>query len=161
MDENNMEEKKFTQADVDALISKTIARERSKQLSPDEIADYMDLKAKRDTYTSNAATIASVTAERDSAKSALTAANAELEQLKHERYLVSKGVSADDIDFVGFKVNKMVSDDKTFEAAADEFLSTYTSGAARVDLGGGLSGGRNHSDTPNAMMNDILRRVRK
>ena len=157
------EEKTFTQEEVNTIVSQRLAREREGQLTPDEIAEYRTLKAQQIDHIqqqqAQSAQIASITTERDSAKSALATANAELEALKREKYLIGKGVSADDLDYVGFKVSKNVTAEKTFEAAADEFLADFK-GTAKVDLGGGLGGGTQKA-TPNAMMNDLIRSAKK
>ena len=42
--------------------------------------------------------------------------------MKNEKVLTSKGVKADDLDYVMFKVSKLVDDKTDFEKAADKFL---------------------------------------
>lgn len=46
----------------------------------------------------------------------------ENQQMKNEKFLSSKGVKAEDLDYVSFKVSKMVDDKTTFEKAAEKFL---------------------------------------
>lgn len=46
----------------------------------------------------------------------------EVKQMKNEKFLVSKGVKSDDLDYIMFKVSKLVDDKTTFEKAAEKFL---------------------------------------
>ena len=46
----------------------------------------------------------------------------EVEQMKNEKVLTSKGVKTDDLDYVMFKVSKLVDDKTDFEKAADKFF---------------------------------------
>ena len=64
--------------------------------------------------------VAAITKERDDAR-------AELETMKQEASLAKKGVKADDVDYVSFKVRAMMrEDDKlTFDKAADSFLKEH------------------------------------
>ena len=65
----------------------------------------------------------------------------EVEQMKNEKVLTSKGVKADDLDYVMFKVSKLVDDKTDFEKAADKFLkenpkfAEKSSGTYRVSTG--------------------------
>lgn len=46
----------------------------------------------------------------------------EVQQMKNEKFLSSKGVKSDDLDYIMFKVSKLVDDKTTFEKAAEKFL---------------------------------------
>ena len=46
----------------------------------------------------------------------------EVKQMKNEKFLSSKGVKLDDLDYIMFKVSKLVDDKTTFEKAAEKFL---------------------------------------
>ncbi len=46
----------------------------------------------------------------------------EVKQMKNEKFLSSKGVKSDDLDYIMFKVSKLVDDKTTFEKAAEKFL---------------------------------------
>ena len=46
----------------------------------------------------------------------------EVQQMKNEKFLSGKGVKVDDLDYVTYKVSKMVDDKTTFEKAAEKFL---------------------------------------
>lgn len=110
------QEKTFTQADVDALIQKRLDRERKKYPSEDELSAYRSWKESQQTEQErwNA-----LTKERNESRAALSAAQAELEQLKHEKYVLSKGLSGEEAEFIAFKAGKMVNDKTTFEQAVD------------------------------------------
>lgn len=58
---------------------------------------------------------AKLTQERDDALK-------EVQQMKNEKLLTAKGVKADDLDYVMFKVSKLVDDKTTFEKAAEKYL---------------------------------------
>lgn len=45
----------------------------------------------------------------------------EVQQMKNEKMLSGKGVKSEDLDYVMFKVSKLVDDKTTFEKAADKF----------------------------------------
>lgn len=110
------QEKTFTQADVDALIQKRLDRERKKYPSEDELSAYRSWKESQQTEQDR---WNKLTKERDESRTALTAAQAELEQLKREKYVLSKGLSGDEAEFIAFKATKMVDDKTTFEQAVD------------------------------------------
>ncbi|MDE5909855.1 MAG: hypothetical protein K2H52_14090 [Lachnospiraceae bacterium] len=59
--------------------------------------------------------ISSIEQERDDYKK-------QLEQMQNEKVLTSKGVRAEDLDYVMFKVSKMVDDKTDFAKAAEKFL---------------------------------------
>ena len=46
----------------------------------------------------------------------------EVQQMKNEKFLSGKGVKTEDLDYVMFKVSKLVDDKTTFEKAAERFL---------------------------------------
>ena len=97
----------------------------------------------------------------DESRTALTAVQAELEQYKREKFLLGKGVAADDVDYYAFKVGKLVSDTTDFEKAAEQFLKDNPpAGTVQVDLSAPLGGGR-PSPTENEMMNSLIRGARK
>lgn len=110
------QEKTFTQADVDALIQKRLDRERRKYPSEDELSAYRSWKESQQTEQER---WNNLTRERDESRTALTAAQAELEQLKREKYVLSKGLTGDEAEFITFKAGKMVDDKTTFEQAVD------------------------------------------
>lgn len=46
----------------------------------------------------------------------------EVQQMRNEKFLSGKGVKSEDLDYVMFKVSKLVDDKTTFEKAAERFL---------------------------------------
>lgn len=85
---------------------------------------------------------------------------AERDQLKNSNILRDKGVRADDIDYVMFKVNKLVDDKTDFKKAAERFLKEnprYAGGSSyRMSTSAGTdtntSGG-----SKNTSINDAIR----
>lgn len=94
-----------------------------------------------------------ITQERDEAQR-------ELQQLKNEKILTAKGVKADDLDYVLFKVNKMVDDKTDFTKAAEKFLKEnprYSGGGTyRVSTSTGADN-QNAGGNVNASINDRIR----
>ena len=68
----------------------------------------------------------------------------ELAQMKNEKILAGKGVKAEDMDYVMFKVEKLMDDKTDFTKAAEKFLKEnpkYTgAGAYRIDTSSGTEG---------------------
>ena len=151
-------EKKFSQAELDNIISRRLSEERKKYPTQEELTAYQTWKASQQ---SEAEKLAAMTNERDTANSKLNEATAKIEKYEHEKYLLKKGVEADDLDYFDFKISKLVTDDKTYEQAAEEFLKDKKpAGRVRMDTGAGLGGGA-HGKTPSSMMNDLIRNAAK
>lgn len=146
-------EKTFTQAEVDALIGKRIAK--AMKGMPDE-AELTAFRTWKESQQTDQERWNNLTKERDTARTQLAATQAELEQYKHEKLLLSKGVSADDVDYYAFKIGKLVTDSKTFEQAAEDFFKENNTGKVHVDLGAPLSGG-SLQKTANEQMNALIR----
>lgn len=146
-------EKTFTQAEVDNLIGKRLAK--AMKGMPDE-AELTAFRAWKDSQQTEQERWNTLTQERNTARTELASAQAELEQLKRERLLLSKGISADDVDYYVFKIGKLVTDEKTFEQAADEYLKGSKPKRARIDTSAPLNGGGT-SRTPNEEMNALIR----
>lgn len=144
-------EKTFTQSEVDNLISKRLERERKKYPSEEELTAF---RGWRDSQQTEQQRMQTVTQERDTARTDLAAALAKVEQYEREKLLLSKGVAADDVDYYAFKIGKLVSDSKTFEQAAEEFLKEKKP-TVRVDMAANLSG--SSAQTPNEKMNALIR----
>lgn len=146
-------EKTFTQAEVDALIGKRIAK--AMKGMPDE-AELTAFRAWKENQQTEQDRVNTLTNERDTARTQLTAAQAELEQYKREKLLLSKGVPSNDVDYYAFKIGKLVSDSKTFEQAAEDFFKENRTGKVHVDLGAPLGGG-SLNKTANEQMNALIR----
>ena len=97
-----------------------------------QIPDAVDLsgyvaKSVFDTKATEAANLSkqlrAKTTEAETATGALTSAQAELEALKRNSYLASKGLTGDEAEFIAFKAGKMVDDKTTFEQAVDVLIA--------------------------------------
>lgn len=124
---------------------------RKQGLSEDQITTAIaDFKAKQKAQQPD---VDALTQERDAARQ-------EAQQLKNEKVLSSKGVKAEDMDYVLFKVNKLVDDKTDFAKAADKFLKEnprYTgTGTYRVST----STGSDNQDTGGNMNMTINDRIR-
>lgn len=153
--ENNtaaQQEKTFTQADVDKMIQSRLDRERKKMPSEEELTAFRTWKDSQQTEQDR---MNNITKERDTAVSNLSAANAKIEQLEHERYVSSKGFTGDEAEFIAFKAAKMVDDKTTFEQAVDAIAQERrprTSFDWTAPVGDG-----NQKNAPNAAMNALIR----
>ena len=124
---------------------------RQQGLSEEQITTAIaDFKAKQKAQQPDVDTI---TRERDTAQK-------ELQELKNEKILTGKGVKADDLDYVMFKVNKLVDDKTDFTKAAEKFLKEnpkYTgAGTYRVST----STGSDNQDTGGNVNMNINDRIR-
>lgn len=124
---------------------------RQQGLSEEQITTAIaDFKAKQKAQQPGVDTI---TRERD-------AAQKELQELKNEKILTGKGVKADDLDYVMFKVSKLVDDKTDFTKAAEKFLKEnpkYTgAGTYRVST----STGSDNQDTGGSVNMNINDRIR-
>lgn len=124
---------------------------RKQGLSEEQITTAIaDFKAKQKAQQPD---VDAITRERDQARN-------EAQQLKNEKVLTAKGVKADDLDYVLFKVNKMVDDKTDFAKAAEKFLKENPryarSGTYRVST----STESNNQDAGNGMNMTINDRIR-
>lgn len=151
-------EKTFTQTELDSIVGKRIAKAMKGMPGEEELTAFRAWKASQQTEQEK---WDALTRERDESRTALTAVQAELEQYKREKFLLGKGVAADDVDYYAFKIGKLVSDTTDFEKAAEQFLKDNPpAGTVQVDLSAPLGGGR-PSPTENEMMNSLIRGARK
>lgn len=151
-------EKTFTQAELDSIVGKRLAKAMKGMPSEEELSGY---RAWKDSQKTEKDRWDALTKERDTAKTELTAAQAELEQYKREKFLLSKGVPADDVDYYAFKIGKMVNDNLDFQAAAEKYLQeNQPSGTVRVDLSAPLGGGAPATKSENETMNALIRGAR-
>ena len=136
----------FTQEQLDAII----ARERSKAVKGLFTPEQMAAKD---------SSISALTTERDNANASIAKLQAELDGYKNEKFLSNKGVPADMLEFYAFKIGKLVTDKKTFEQAAEEFLKDNPpAGTVRMSTSGGVNnGGGNQPQKPNDIMNALIR----
>ena len=145
------QEKTFTQADVDKMIQTRLDRERKKYPSEEEITAYRTWKDGQQTEQERQAKRDKELAD---SKSALTAAQAEIEQMKRDKYVLSKGLTDDDAEFIAFKALKMVDDKTTFEQAVDKL----TENRQKVKFDWTAPAGNSEKpNATNATMNSLIR----
>lgn len=120
---------------------------RGQGMTEDEITSAInDFKAKK---KANEPNVSQIERERDEYKNKVT-------QMENEKYLSSKGVNAEDLDYVLFKVGQLVDDKTDFKKAAETFLKSnprYTGQVYRVSTSS-QSGGNNGSG--DAGTNDFI-----
>lgn len=145
------QEKTFTQADVDKLIQTRLDRERKKYPSEEEITAYRTWKDSQQTERERQAKQAKDLAD---SKAALSASQAEVEQLRRDKYVLSKGLTGEDAEFVAFKAMKMVNDKTTFEQAVDALTANRKK--ATFDWTAPTGGGTKEN-TANQQMNALIR----
>lgn len=123
----------------------------SQGMTQDEItAAISDFKAKKAAQQPN---VSAVEKERD-------AALAKVAEMENTNYLRDKGVKADDLDYVLFKVSKNVDDKTDFKKAADAFLKEnprFTGQGYRVVSTGKPDGGSGTGHTANDAINASIR----
>lgn len=154
----NQQEKTFTQAEVDTIVARRLAK--AQKGMPDE-AELTAFRTWKDSQQTEQQRMNTLTTERDTARTELAAALAKVEQYEREKVLLAKGVSAEDVDYYAFKAAQLVSDTKTFEQAADEIIKArQPQSKVVVNLGGSLQGG-SAPKNDNDMMNALIRGARK
>lgn len=146
-------EKTFTQSEVDSIVAKRVARAVRGMPSDEELNEYR-------TWRSNQAAeqerINNIVNERDTAKTQLASIQAELENVKREKYVLSKGLNGDDAEFVMFKASKLVDDNTTFETAVDTVIQGRES-RPKFDWSAPVGSGGTGKNNVNDMMNDLIR----
>lgn len=124
---------------------------RKQGLSEAEITTAIsDFKAKQ---AANKPNVSVIEKERDDAKK-------ELQQVKNTIFLRDKGVKAEDLDYVLFKVEQLVDDKTDFSKAADKFLKENPrfTGAGTYRVSTSTSTGDNgNSGNMNSSINDRIR----
>lgn len=143
--------KTFTQEEVDAMIGKRLAKAMKGIPSEEELTAYRTWKDSQQTEQERQAKRDKEFADN---KAALTAAQAEIEQMKRDKYVLSKGLTGDDAEFIAFKALKMVDDKTTFEQAVDKL--TENRQKVKFDWSAPAGGCEKKSDT-NAAMNNLIR----
>ncbi len=152
-------EKTFTQAELDSIVGKRLAKAMKGVPPEEELTAFRAWKENQQTEQQKQEARAKELAD---AKTALTAAEAELEQYRREKFLLGKGVPVDDVDYYAYKIGKLVTDAVDFETAAERYIKEHTpapkeSGPGlRVDFTAPLSGG-GHTMTLNERINNRLR----
>ena len=143
--------KTFTQEEVDAMIGKRLAKAMKGIPSDEEITAYRTWKDGQQTEQERQAKRDKELAD---SKTALTAAQTELEQVKRDKYVLSKGLSGEEAEFIAFKALKMVDDKTTFEQAVDKL--TENRQKVKFDWTAPAGGG-DKPNANNAAMNNLIR----
>lgn len=143
--------KTFTQEEVDAMIGKRLAKAMKGIPSEEEIAAYRTWREGQQTEQERQAKRDKELAD---SKSALTAAQTEIEQMKRDKYVLSKGLTGDDAEFIAFKALRMVDDKTTFEQAVDKL--TENRQKVKFDWTAPAGSGEKKVDI-NAAMNSLIR----
>ena len=148
-------EKTFTQAEVDTLIGKRLAKAMKGTPSEEELTAYRTWQAGQ---ADEKTRWDKLTGERDTLAGKLTAAEAERDRLKRDLYLAQKGLSGEEAEFIAFKAGKMVSDKVTFEQAVDELTADRkkTTFDWTAPVGGG-STKTGENDVMNALIRGALK----
>lgn len=147
--------KTFTQEEVDTLISKRLARAMKGMPSEEEMIAY---RAWKDGQAEEKARWDNLTGERDTLSGKLTAAESERDQLKRDLYVLKKGVTGEEAEFIAFKALKMVDDKTTFEQAVDALTADRkkTTFDWTAPVGGG-STKTGENDVMNALIRGALK----
>ena len=147
--EQEQEERTFTQAEVDELINKRMARVKKGLPSDEELNAYREWKAKQNPEPAKAT------------PDELETARMEAEMTRRENYLLRKGIDPDDVDYYVYRISKEMDGETDFEDAAEDYLKKHNKkNPVRMDTGARLNGGAK-SKTGNEAMNDIIRNARK
>ena len=86
----------------------------------------------------------------------------EVEQMKNEKILTTHGVKAEDLDYVMFKISKMVDEKTDFKKAAEKFLKEnprLTGKSYRVVSTSVQTGGAEGTEKGNDFVNAAIRRA--
>lgn len=151
--ENSGAEKLFTQADIDRIVANRLERVTRDMPTKDELKAYNDWKANQQTETDK---LRDAQQERDTEKAARLAAEAKVTQYEREKFLTSKGVTADELEFFCFKIGQLVTDKVDFETAAEKFLKERKP-AVRVDMSARVGANGTADNGGNAAMNALIR----
>lgn len=149
----------FTQAELDALISKEKARAIAKATKgmpgEEELAAFRTWK---DGQAGEKERWDKLTGERDTLTGKLTTTEAERDQLKRELYVLKKGLTGEEAEFIAFKAGKMVDDTTTFEQAVDALTADRRKATFdwTAPVGGG-SAKTGENDVMNALIRGALK----
>ena len=132
-----------------------------------QIPDPVDLSGyvKKDVFDAKATEAASLakqlktkTTEAETASGKLSTTQAELESLKRNYYVASKGLTGEEAEFIAFKAGKMVDDKTTFEQAVDALTADRkkTTFDWTASVGGG-SKKTGENDVMNALIRGALK----
>lgn len=132
--------KTFTQEEVDAMIGKRLAKAMKGMPSEEELTAYRTWQAGQ--------------ADEKTRWDKLTTAEAERDQLKRDLYVLKKGLTGEEAEFIAFKAGKMVDDKTTFEQAVDALTADRKK--ASFDWTAPVGGGKSQTGE-NDVMNALIR----
>ena len=148
-------EKTFTQAEVDAMIGKRLAKAMKGMPSEEELTAYRTWK---DGQAGEKERWDNLTGERDTLAGKLTSTESERDRLKRELYILKKGITGEEAEFIAFKAAKMVDGKTTFEQAVDALTAdrkkTTFDWTAPVGSGSKKTG---ENDVMNALIRGALK----
>lgn len=125
---------------------------RSQGMTEEEVtAAINDFKTKKQANKPN---VSQIEKERDTYKN-------QIEQLQNEKILTAKGVRSEDLDYVMFKITKMVDDKTDFNKATEKFLKEnprFTGQTYRVSTGT-QSKGNDSGSSDNNFINAAIRKA--
>lgn len=120
-------------------------------MSQEEVTQALaDYRQKKQSQQPN---VSAIEKERDDALAKVT-------QYENEKILVGKGVKQEDIDYVVFKVNQLVTDKKDFKTAAEEFLKEnprFTGQTYKMSTGATTGNASSVTESKNEAMNNMIR----
>lgn len=120
-------------------------------MSQEEVTQALaDYRQKKQSQQQN---VSAIQKERDDALAKVT-------QYENEKILVGKGVKQEDIDYVVFKVNKLVTDKKDFKTAAEEYLKEnprFTGQTYKMSTGATTGNASSGTEAKNEAMNNMIR----
>ena len=148
-------EKTFTQAEVDAMIGKRLAKAMKGMPSEEELTAYRTWQTEQ---AGEKERWDKLTGERDTLSGKLTAAESERDRLKRELYVLKKGLTGEEAEFIAFKAGKMVDDKTTFEQAVDALTADRkkTTFDWTAPVGGGSSQ-TGENDLMNALIGGAMK----
>ena len=96
--------------------------------------------------------------EMEKLREELESVRGQLARMEHERYLLSRGVPEEDLDYYAFKIEHMDSAGADFRKAAKEYLKAHPVRHATVSSGAELgAGSARKAATSSELMNQLLR----
>ena len=96
--------------------------------------------------------------EMEKLREELESVRGQLARMEHERYLLSRGVPEEDLDYYAFKIEHMDSAGADFRKAAKEYLKAHPVRRATVSSGAELgAGSARKAATSSELMNQLLR----
>lgn len=87
----------------------------------------------------------------------LAAVKGQLLRMEHERYLLSRGVPEEDLDYYAFKIEHTEGAEADFRKAAREYLKAHPIRRTAVSSGAELGAATRKPASANDLMNQLLR----